>query len=176
MLSVLDVSPLKFVGKYIDDVSNGKQRIFLSEQLFDDWFKYFLFICCCFNIDFLFPLFLAVQEHQRRCLETTNVYLEKQPLFPLPISSFPEADCSISKSNDPSRNTSVASPINKVPKKTLAATLVENTKKQSVASVPLEIAKLAQAFCSLFNPALFPHKPPSSAVANRVLFTDAEDV
>ncbi|XP_057528474.1 uncharacterized protein LOC130807322 isoform X2 [Amaranthus tricolor] len=140
VLSVLDVSPLKFVGKYIDDVSN------------------------------------AVQEHQRRCLETTNVYLEKQPLFPLPISSFPEADCSISKSNDPSRNTSVASPINKVPKKTLAATLVENTKKQSVASVPLEIAKLAQAFCSLFNPALFPHKPPSSAVANRVLFTDAEDV
>lgn len=124
----------------------------------------------------LFLFFLAIQEHQRRCLETTNVYLEKQPLFPLPICSFPEADCNISKSNDPSRNTSVASPIHKVPKKTLAATLVENTKKQSVASVPLEIAKLAQAFCSLFNPALFPHKPPSSAVANRVLFTDAEDV
>ncbi|PKU72431.1 hypothetical protein MA16_Dca017920 [Dendrobium catenatum] len=61
------------------------------------------------------------------------------------------------------------------PKKSLAATLVESTMKQSVALVPADIAKLAQRFLHLFNAALFPHKPPTPAVANRVLFTDAED-
>lgn len=60
-------------------------------------------------------------------------------------------------------------------KKSLAATLVENTKKQTVALVPMDITKLAQRFYPLFNLALFPHKPPVPAVANRVLFTDAED-
>ncbi|XP_021840162.1 uncharacterized protein [Spinacia oleracea] len=139
VLSVLDVAPLKLVGRYIDDVSN------------------------------------AVREHQRRCLETTNIYLEKQPLFPLPICSSPEVDHNVSKGDDRSLNTS-ESPNNKVAKKTLAATLVESTKKQSVALVPQQITKLAHPFYSLFNPALFPHKPPTSAVANRVLFTGAEDV
>lgn len=61
------------------------------------------------------------------------------------------------------------------PKKTFAATLVENAKKQSIASIPKEIAKLAQRFLPVFNPDLFPHKPPPQAVANRILFTDAED-
>ncbi|XP_021865322.2 uncharacterized protein [Spinacia oleracea] len=140
VLSVLDVAPLKLVGRYIDDVSN------------------------------------AVREHQRRCLETTNIYLEKQPLFPLPIRSSPEVDHNISKGVDRSLNTNDLSPNKNVAKKTLAATLVESTKKQSVALVPQQITKLAHPFYSLFNPALFPHKPPTSAVANRVLFTDAEDV
>jgi hypothetical protein len=61
------------------------------------------------------------------------------------------------------------------PKKTLAATLVEDSMKQSVVLVPAYIAKLAQRFCSHFNSEMLPHKPPVSAVANRVLFTDAED-
>lgn len=61
------------------------------------------------------------------------------------------------------------------PKKSLAATLVERTKKQSVALVPSDIASLAQTFHTLFNPSLFPHKPPPPPVANRVLFTDSED-
>ncbi|KAG0453511.1 hypothetical protein HPP92_024815 [Vanilla planifolia] len=61
------------------------------------------------------------------------------------------------------------------PKKSLAATLVESTMKQSAALVPADISKSAQRFFHLFNPALFPHKPPVPAVANRVLFTDAED-
>lgn len=140
VLSVLDVAPLKLVGRYIDDVSN------------------------------------AVREHQRRCLETTNIFLDKEPLFPHPICSLPEVDCNVSKGDNPSLSTSEISSNNKGPKKTLAATLVENTKKQSVALVPRQITKLAQPFYSLFNPALFPHKPPLPAVANRVLFTDAEDV
>ncbi|CAA6653925.1 unnamed protein product [Spirodela intermedia] len=61
------------------------------------------------------------------------------------------------------------------PKKSLAATLVERTKKQSIALVPSDIASLAQTFHTLFNPLLFPHKPPPPPVANRVLFTDSED-
>ncbi|PKU64803.1 hypothetical protein MA16_Dca012667 [Dendrobium catenatum] len=52
---------------------------------------------------------------------------------------------------------------------------MESTMKQSVALVPADIAKLAQRFLHLFNAALFPHKPPTPAVASRVLFTDAED-
>ncbi|XP_021754817.1 uncharacterized protein LOC110720124 [Chenopodium quinoa] len=140
VLSVLDVAPLKLVGRYIDDVSK------------------------------------AVREHQRRCVETTNTFLEKQPLFPLAIQSSPEVDHNVSKGDGPSSNTCEVSPSNKGPKKTLAATLVESTKKQPVALVPQQITKLALPFYSLFNPALFPHKPPSPAVANRVLFTDAEDV
>lgn len=141
VLSVLDVGPLKLVGRYFEDVSN------------------------------------AVREHQRRCVETTNIYLEKQPLFPLPIClPFSELNHNVSKGDDPTPpDVSAVSPNPKLPKKTLAATLVESTKKQSVALVSRQIAKLAQPFYSLFNPALFPHKPPSSAVANRVLFTDAED-
>lgn len=51
----------------------------------------------------------------------------------------------------------------------------ERTKRQSVALVPSDIASLAQSFLLLFNPALFPHKPPPPPVANRVLFTDTED-
>ncbi|KAL2944160.1 Myb-like protein O [Bienertia sinuspersici] len=153
VLSVLDVAPLKLVGKYIDDVSNVLLVYFL-------WFL---------------P-FLAVREHQRRCVETTNIYLDKQPLFPRPICSSVGVDCNAAKGDVSSLNTSEISPNNKVPKKTWAATLVESTKKQSVALVPPQIAKLAQPFISLFNPALFPHKPPPLAVANRVLFMDSEDV
>ncbi|XP_074311071.1 uncharacterized protein LOC141646958 isoform X2 [Silene latifolia] len=118
----------------------------------------------------------AVREHQKRCVETTNYLLEKQPLFPHPACSSPEIDCNATIGDDPSPNRSAVISNDKVPKKTLAATLVENTKKQSVALVPEQIAKLAQPFYPLFNSELFPHKPPPSSVANRVLFTDSEDV
>ncbi|KAH9627343.1 hypothetical protein KSS87_020298 [Heliosperma pusillum] len=117
----------------------------------------------------------AVREHQKRCVETTNYYMEKQPLFPHPVRSS-EVDCNATIEDDPSRNPFAVLSNDKVPKKTMAATLVENTKKQSVALVPQQIAKLAQPFYPLFNSALFPHKPPPSSVANRVLFTDSEDV
>ncbi|KAK1306714.1 hypothetical protein QJS10_CPA10g01129 [Acorus calamus] len=60
-------------------------------------------------------------------------------------------------------------------KKSLAAEILERSKKQSIAFVPKDIAKLAEKFFPLFNVALFPHKPPPAPVANRVLFTDSED-
>ncbi|KAL9236398.1 hypothetical protein vseg_011075 [Gypsophila vaccaria] len=118
----------------------------------------------------------AVRDHQKRCVETTNYYSEKQPLFPHPVCPSPEVNCDVNKGEDPAPDACAVSSNQKVPKKTLAATLVESTKKQSLALVPQQIARLAEPFYPLFNPSLFPHKPPSPAVANRVLFTDAEDV
>ncbi|XP_038903861.1 uncharacterized protein LOC120090341 isoform X2 [Benincasa hispida] len=93
----------------------------------------------------------VVQDYRRRSLESTSdTPLEREPLFPLPsLHAFPGVN--------------------------YEATLVESTKKQSVATVLKDIAKLAQQFFPLFNPALFPHKPPPAAVVNRILFTDAED-
>nr|ACM45448.1 DUO pollen 3-like protein [Physcomitrium patens] len=60
-------------------------------------------------------------------------------------------------------------------KKTMAAALVESAKKQTLAMVPKDIAVAMERFCPLFNKSLFPHKAPPAAVANRLLFTDAED-
>ena len=123
-------------------------------------------------------LFTAVQDH-RHCpvKSSSDAPLEKEPLFPLP--SFPlyaEASSEVLRGPITSAVNSVSStPSQQPPKKTMAAALVESTKKQSVALVPKEIVKLAQRFFPLFNPSLFPHKPPPAAVVNRVLFTDAED-
>ncbi|XP_073115882.1 uncharacterized protein [Elaeis guineensis] len=109
---------------------------------------------------------------------TDKDHLKRGPLFPLPM--FP----SHGETNNDflggaiTTSSKTASPFSRdqeQPKKSLAATLVESTMKQSVALVPLDIARLAQRFYPLFNLALFPHKPPIPAVANRVLFTDAED-
>ncbi|KAA8520069.1 hypothetical protein F0562_014325 [Nyssa sinensis] len=143
ILSVLDVTPLNLVGRYMDDVTT------------------------------------AVQEYQRRHVEATcDTRFEREPLFPLhSFQSFAKANGEVLKgTTPPAANMVPSSPASdQPPKKTLAATLVERTKKQSVALVPKEISKLAQRFFPLFNPALFPHKPPPAPVANRVLFTDAED-
>ncbi|KAL9268915.1 Myb-like protein [Drosera capensis] len=144
VFSVLDVAPLKLVGKYMEDVSK------------------------------------AVHEHRRRFLEaTTSMDLEKEPLFPLPVhTSFldasGEAGTAVRTSAESTLQASSPSP-QRPSKKTLAATLVENTKKECVALVPKPIARLALQFYPLLNPTLFPHKPPPSPVANRLLFTDAED-
>ncbi|KAI0495032.1 hypothetical protein KFK09_025179 [Dendrobium nobile] len=95
----------------------------------------------------------------------------KEPLFslPMPGESTSTLTTVLSSSSCPLQSGQ------QQPKKSLAATLMESTMKQSVALVPADIAKLAQRFLHLFNAALFPHKPPTPAVANRVLFTDAED-
>lgn len=129
------------------------------------------------QIDFAI-IFTAVREYQRRHVESScDSRFEREPLFSFP--SFPsraEATVqshTIREVHNSACNLVVSSP--SPAKKTFAATLVENTKKQSVALVPREIVKLAQRFVPLFNPSLFPHKPPPVAVANRVLFTDAED-
>ncbi|KAJ0078822.1 hypothetical protein Patl1_24607 [Pistacia atlantica] len=122
-------------------------------------------------------VYTAIQEYRKRCLEfSSDTCFEREPLFPFPFTSFVQANAEASKEKTPSStNTVPSSPSEQPTKKSLAVALVESTKKQSVALVPKEISKLVQRFFPFFNPSLFPHKPPSMAVANRVLFTDAED-
>lgn len=104
--------------------------------------------------------------------DACDTRFEKEPLFPLKTLHF-------SADEVQRRSEAVSGPSlgnDQRPKMTLAGTLAERSKKQSVAPVPKQIAKLAQRFFFLFNPALFPHKPPPASVVNRVLFTDAEDM
>lgn len=120
------------------------------------------------HISHLQHTFAAVQDHRRRRVESSfDILAEREPLFLLPSVSY-AVEVNEHGNRVPS---SSSQPI----KKSLAAALVETTKKQSVALVPKEVAKLAQKFFPLFNQALFPHKPPPVSVTNRVLFTDAED-
>ncbi|XWS15575.1 hypothetical protein CRYUN_Cryun34aG0012500 [Craigia yunnanensis] len=123
-------------------------------------------------------IYSAVHEHRQRHLENScATQYEKDPMFSLPcFPSMVEANNASLRGSALMAGYTVPSSVCQPPhKKTLAATLVEKTKKQPVAVVPKEIAKLAERFFPLFNPALFPHKPPPMAVAKRVLFTDAED-
>ncbi|TQD93342.1 hypothetical protein C1H46_021011 [Malus baccata] len=120
----------------------------------------------------------AVQKNRRCYVETSSdTRLEKEPLFPFP--NFPlgsQATCEfVSETGSSSSNVASSSSSQRPPKKSLAATIVESTKKQSLALVPKDISNLAQRFFPLFNPALFPYKPPTGAVANQILFTDTED-
>lgn len=117
--------------------------------------------------------FTAVQDYRQRHVESSSDSpFAREPLFPLPCPpSYPEAN----SGRLPTASAIQPMPSQQPPKKTLAAALVESTKRQSVAVVPKDIAKLAERFFPLFNPSLFPHKPPPAAVVNRVLFTDAED-
>ncbi|KAK9059067.1 hypothetical protein SSX86_021686 [Deinandra increscens subsp. villosa] len=112
---------------------------------------------------------IAVQEHQKRHLEVEyDATVDRECLFP-----FNSYHSSADVSSDPTVVPDKAS--DQKSKKTIAAALVERCKNQSIALVPKDIAKLALRFFPLFNPALFPHKPPPSSVAHRVLFTDSED-
>lgn len=60
-------------------------------------------------------------------------------------------------------------------KKTMAAALVESTKRQSLVLVPKAVAEAMLRFFPLFNKAMYPHKAPRASTANRLLFTDSED-
>ncbi|KAI3716892.1 hypothetical protein L1987_68106 [Smallanthus sonchifolius] len=112
---------------------------------------------------------IAVKEHQQRQLEAMyDATVDRECLFP-----FNSYQSSADVSSDPTVAPDKAS--DQKSKKTIAAALVERSKNQSIALVPKDIAKLALRFFPLFNPALFPHKPPPLSVANRVLFTDSED-
>uniref|UniRef100_A0A0D9WNY2 Myb-like domain-containing protein n=1 Tax=Leersia perrieri TaxID=77586 RepID=A0A0D9WNY2_9ORYZ len=120
----------------------------------------------------------AVVKYRRSHVDGTadKNRLKKEPLFPTTVFNTCKDANKVSQGR--SNNVSVASPDSSgksQQKKSLAATLFENTKKESVALVPFDIARLAQRFKPLFNFSLFPHKPPPTAMANRVLFTDAED-
>lgn len=121
---------------------------------------------------------IAAKEYQlQRVQGVSDDHFKKEPLFPFHGSeSLAEENAEIlgGTTVPPAKVSSYAGG-DQPPKKTLAAVLVESTKKQSIALVPKQIAELAQRFLPLFNPALFPHKPPPTPVANRVLFTDAED-
>lgn len=105
-----------------------------------------------------------------------RIRFRKEPLFPSPVLSTGRDANNISQDRPNNVSTSTpASPGQSQPKKSLAATLFESTKKESVALVPFDIARLAQRFYPLFNFSLFPHKPPPAAMVSRLLFTDAED-
>ncbi|KAG9448661.1 hypothetical protein H6P81_008626 [Aristolochia fimbriata] len=117
----------------------------------------------------------AVQEYRQRHLHDVHgsSRFERVPLFPCPrVTHTSEA---IHADGSSLSGRVEAQEQNQQPKKSLAGTLVESSKKQSVALVPKNIVDLAQKFFPLFNSALFPHKPPSTPVASRLLFTDAED-
>ncbi|KAK2974829.1 hypothetical protein RJ640_005613 [Escallonia rubra] len=174
VLSVLDVAPLALVGSYMDDVSTGMS--FRSDRFNILGYHYFL---STFIFTICVDLMSAVREYCRRRVEDTcNSPYEKEPLFPLlRYQSISENNGEVSKGilSPASILVPSSSAGNQTSRKTMAGALVERTKSQSVAPVPKIIAKLAQRFLPLFNPALYPHKPPPSQVANRVLFTDAED-
>lgn len=105
----------------------------------------------------------AVQDYRRCQVESGfDALSQRVPLFPLPLQHI---------SSPPSMSLSHQQQT----KKTLAATIVESAKKESVALVHKDIAKLAKTFLPLFKVSLYPHKPPAAAVSNRFLFTDAED-
>ncbi|CAN1180417.1 DEAD-box ATP-dependent RNA helicase 51 [Linum perenne] len=120
----------------------------------------------------------AGKEYRRRFVEPSfDAQYEKEPLFQLPyVPSLCNGNGDFQRANDSSSTEAAPStPGQQLPKKTMAAAIVERAKKQSIALVPRDVSKLAQRFFPLFNPALFPHKPPPTAVANRILFTDSED-
>lgn len=116
----------------------------------------------------------AVQEYHKRQIEGPYVdRIEKASLFPNPSSPIsPDANDESLKSASPNGPSAVP---HQKSKKSLAAVLLENTMKESIAFVPKEIVALAQRFYAFFNEALYPHKPPPPPVANRVCFTDSED-
>uniref|UniRef100_A0A1J3HTE4 GON-4-like protein n=1 Tax=Noccaea caerulescens TaxID=107243 RepID=A0A1J3HTE4_NOCCA len=116
----------------------------------------------------------SVVQDYRRCQVESGFDASSQrvPLFPLPHQEVGREIVN----NPPSAPSTSKSPSDQQqPKKTLAATLVESAKKESVALVHKDIAKLAKRFLPLFKVSLFPHKPPAAAVSSRFLFTDAED-
>lgn len=129
--------------------------------------------------DYIDDVYSAVRAYERYQLDLGfDSRFEKEPLFPLsnsPISAETDGQGDIRSNPLNSSGMHSSSSSKKMPKKTMAATLVEKAKKQSVALAPKEIAKLAHRFFPLFNPDLYPHKPPPVPIANRVLFTDAED-
>ncbi|CAM8967750.1 unnamed protein product [Rhodiola kirilowii] len=118
----------------------------------------------------------AMKDYQQRYLKDTfDTQFERESMFP----SF--LDCTLGCADPKTGKVASCSdgssslPNCQSLKKTFAAELIENSKKQPVALVPRVIGKLAQRFYAIFNPALYPRKPPPVVIANRVLFTTTED-
>lgn len=125
----------------------------------------------------------VAEEYTQRHVESGAYHseCEREPLFMISISDQREGDARKNLKARPSslsfhfkESLPVSAP--RIPiKKTMAAALVESTKKESLALVPKDVANAVQRFLPFFNEALFPHKPPPMAAAARLLFTDAED-
>lgn len=147
VLSILDLAPLRLAKRYMEDIAE------------------------------------TVSRYRQSCLEDglAKIHLSKEPLFSIPMPPSQDNASSNALGGFITTLTAVSPSSSQLqsgqlqPKKSLAATLVESTLKQSIALVPAGVAKLAQRFFHLFNAALFPHKPHPPATTNRVLFTDAED-
>ncbi|XP_030971942.1 uncharacterized protein LOC115992043 [Quercus lobata] len=97
----------------------------------------------------------AVQHYQHRPVKSSSdAPFERKPLFPLP--SFPlytEANSEVLRGPITSAVNMVSSTASQqLPKKTMAAALVESTMKKSVVFVTKEIVKLAQRFFSFLQP------------------------
>lgn len=129
------------------------------------------------TLSYLSDVAIAVAKYRKSHVDgTAEKNRRKQALFPIPVINNCKEVNNVSQ--DRSNSAPTASSLSSgqlQQKKSLAATLLESTKKETVALVPADISTLAQRFFSLFNFALFPRKPPAAAMANRVLFTDAED-
>ncbi|BFI23363.1 hypothetical protein MPTK2_1g01390 [Marchantia polymorpha subsp. ruderalis] len=133
--------------------------------------------------DFLDDMSRVAEEYTQRHVESGAYHseCEREPLFMISISDQREGDARKNLKARPSslsfhfkESLPVSAP--RIPiKKTMAAALVESTKKESLALVPKDVANAVQRFLPFFNEALFPHKPPPMAAAARLLFTDAED-
>ncbi|THU61950.1 hypothetical protein C4D60_Mb01t00010 [Musa balbisiana] len=79
-------------------------------------------------------------------------HLKREPLFPFPMLTSQMGTDQIlygEPNGMPSKTALPPPPGQLPPKKSLAATLVENTKKQTVALVPMEIAKLAKRLLAM---------------------------
>ncbi|MCO5609482.1 hypothetical protein L7F22_063709 [Adiantum nelumboides] len=107
--------------------------------------------------DFVADVSKGVQEHrhQRSQISDTTDKAQK-PLFPVSMIQVPFAQ-------------------NCQRRKTMAGSLVEDTKLNGIILVPVVISSAISRFTALFDPMLFPYKPPPAALAKRLLFTEAED-
>lgn len=119
----------------------------------------------------------VVQESKLQNMDNGASYskMEKEPLFAVQIEDQNSKSPSGQSQQPHLLQTRPLTPPFPQLRKTMAAALVESTKKQSIALVLKDVAAAIQPFLPLFNRGLFPHKAPPASTANRLLFTDAED-
>ncbi|MCO5588920.1 hypothetical protein L7F22_042881 [Adiantum nelumboides] len=107
--------------------------------------------------DFVADVSKGVQEHRhQRSQISDSTDKAQKPLFPVSMIQVPPAQ-------------------NCQRRKTMAGSLVEDTKLNGIILVPAVISTAISRFTALFDPMLFPYKPPPAALAKRLLFTEAED-
>ncbi|CAM6127949.1 unnamed protein product [Calypogeia fissa] len=146
--SLLDVAPLELVPEFLTDMSRVVRARF--------------------------------EDIRQLNGEAGSSKFERVPIFETPLD---EQDQSIGRKpidgtkSLPSGNVELLPNCLPTPpiKQTMAAALVESTEKLGLAPVPKEVALAVRRFLPYFNKALYPHKAPPIASANRLLFADSED-